>query len=347
MSVMLNELLSAPDVVRNVMAANKQVIKEVAKVFKERGITNITTVARGTSDNAATYFKYIVEAIGEVMVSKFTPSITTVYGAEVNLSKNMVLAISQSGMSTDTLMVVESAKKTGALTVAVTNNCESPLAKKADYHIDLASGEEISVGATKTFLAELAAMFLLSNALSSVSAKMNPAELPPLLSDFIADYKDKIKEFAEDTQKINNFIILTRGLPQCAANCRGRNDRRVARSRFGVYRGIYQHGDASCAARREHHFVYGYKRNKVYVIEVPGNARKPRHERAFRLFSRDRIVRRVHGGSFGHQSRFPQKPHKGYNYEITLFCVSKKRSRTAPLILFRFTSSVCFSGKAP
>ena len=119
MSIMLNEFLSAPDVVRNVIAANKAVYRAIAKEFKERGITNITTVARGTSDNAATYFKYIVEAIGEIMVSKFTPSITTVYGAKVNLSKNMVLAISQSGMSTDTLMVVQSAKETGAMTVAV------------------------------------------------------------------------------------------------------------------------------------------------------------------------------------------------------------------------------------
>ena len=61
MSILLNEFLAAPDVVRNVIAANKKVIAEVAKEFKARGISNITTVARGTSDNAATYFKYIVE----------------------------------------------------------------------------------------------------------------------------------------------------------------------------------------------------------------------------------------------------------------------------------------------
>ena len=126
MSVMLNEFLSAPDVVRNVTQANKQVIKDIAKVFKERGITNITTVARGTSDNAATYFKYVVEAIGEVMVSKFTPSITTVYGAKVNLSKNMVLAISQSGMSTDTLMVVEAARGHQQLGIPPCETCGLP-----------------------------------------------------------------------------------------------------------------------------------------------------------------------------------------------------------------------------
>lgn len=218
MSIMLNEFLSAPDVVRNVIAANKAVYRAIAKEFKERGITNITTVARGTSDNAATYFKYIVEAIGEIMVSKFTPSITTVYGAKVNLSKNMVLAISQSGMSTDTLMVVQSAKETGAMTVAVTNNPESPLARMCDYHIDLAAGVEHSVGATKSFLAALTAMYMLSNALSPVTAKMNVAELAPLLEDFIEGYKDSIKAFAEETKDVNNYIILTRGLCQCVAS---------------------------------------------------------------------------------------------------------------------------------
>lgn len=215
MSLMLNEFLAAPDSVREVISSNKKIIADIAKEFKERGITNITTVARGTSDNAATYFKYIIEAIGHVMVSKFSPSITTIYGAEVNLKNNMLLAVSQSGMSTDTLMVVESAKKTGALTVAVTNNPDSPLAKLCHYHIYLRSGEEKSGVATKTFLAQLSAMYMLANALSPVTAKMNIAEIPPLLENFIGGFRDKIAEFAKKTKDWNNYIILTRGLTQC------------------------------------------------------------------------------------------------------------------------------------
>ncbi|MBR2349401.1 MAG: SIS domain-containing protein [Clostridia bacterium] len=218
MSILLNEFLAAPDVVRNVIAANKKVIAEVAKEFKARGISNITTVARGTSDNAATYFKYIVEAIGEIMVSKFTPSITTVYGAKVNLKNNMVLAISQSGMSTDTIMVVKSAKETGAMTVAITNNPDSDLAKICDYHINLNAGVEKSVSATKTFVAELAATYMLSNALSSVTAKMNLAELPPLLEKFVQENAEGIEAFADETKDIQNAIILTRGLCQSAAS---------------------------------------------------------------------------------------------------------------------------------
>ena len=98
MSIMLNEFLAAPEVVKTVAIANKKVIADIAKEFKERGITNIATVARGTSDSAATYFKYIVEAIGEIVVAKLSPSITTIYGSKVNLKNSMALF---SGMGWD------------------------------------------------------------------------------------------------------------------------------------------------------------------------------------------------------------------------------------------------------
>ncbi|MFA5449542.1 MAG: SIS domain-containing protein [Clostridia bacterium] len=218
MSIMLSEFLTAPAVIREVVNANKKVIADIAKDFKERGLTNITTVARGTSDNAATYFKYIVEVIGGIMVSKFTPSITTVYNSSVNLKDNMVIAVSQSGMSTDTLMVVEGAKATGALTVGITNNPESPLAKLCHYHINLMAGEERSVAATKTFLAQLTVMYMLANALSRSTAKMNISEIPPMLETFIEESKNDLSAFAEQTKNLNNYIILTRGLLQSIAS---------------------------------------------------------------------------------------------------------------------------------
>ncbi|MDR0697462.1 MAG: SIS domain-containing protein [Christensenellaceae bacterium] len=217
MSVMLNEFLSAPAAMRKVSKNNKKVIEKIAEAFKARKITNITTVARGTSDNAATYFKYLIEAIGGIMVSKFSPSINTIYGSVVNLKDNMLIAISQSGMSTDTLMVVENAKKTGALVVGVTNNSESPLAKACDYHIDLLVDEEASVSATKTFIAELTAMYMLVNKLSATSAKTNIDGIPPLLDSFITR-KDDIKDFADRVKHIDNFIILSRGLLQSVTN---------------------------------------------------------------------------------------------------------------------------------
>ena len=218
MSIMLNEFLAAPEVVKSVATANKKVIADIAREFKERGITNIATIARGTSDSAATYFKYIVEAIGEIVVAKLSPSITTIYGSKVNLKNTLVIAISQSGMSLDSVMVLKSAKETGALTVAVTNNVESDLAKVADYHVDLQAGVEQSVYATKTYLAEMVAMFMLSNALSSVTAKMNVMQLPQILRSFVDENKEALKTFAEETKDSIGGVVLTRGMLQSVAS---------------------------------------------------------------------------------------------------------------------------------
>ncbi|MCL2629932.1 MAG: SIS domain-containing protein [Firmicutes bacterium] len=212
MSTMLKEILEAPDVVREVIRVNKGVLLSISKEFKERGITNITTVARGTSDNAATYFKYIAEAVGGFMVSKFAPSVATIYDTGVNLKNNMVLAISQSGMSTDTLTVVEKAKRTGALIVCMTNNANSPLAKLSDYHINLSAGEEVSVPATKTFTAQLSALYLLANKLSDSSAKMNLLEIPHILEDFIKNNSGDLRAFAKRVNSIQNFVVLSRGI---------------------------------------------------------------------------------------------------------------------------------------
>lgn len=220
MSIMMMELLTAPDVVRKVISVNKSVVKSIAKEFDERGLTNITTVSRGSSDNAATFFKYMSEIVAGVMVSKYTPSVTTVYKQSVNLKDNMLLAVSQSGQSIDTMMVVNDAKARGVLTVAVTNDEQSPLAKACDYHIFLAAEDEKSVAATKTFTAQITAMYILANAIAKNKAAkiMNVGEIPPMFESFIKNYDDTIREFAEKTKHINNCIVLTRGLMQGIAS---------------------------------------------------------------------------------------------------------------------------------
>ncbi len=217
MSIMMNELLTAPDVVRAVIDKNSAVVREIASEFKKRGLTNITTVSRGSSDNAATYFKYLSEIIAGVMVSKYTPSVTTIYKQGTKLNSNMLLAISQSGQSTDTMMVVQDAKAKGTMTVAVTNDENSPLALTCDYHISLAAGPETSVAATKTFTAEIAALYLLANAIAPKSAKMNLKEIPAMFEDFIANYAADISKFSAETKDIDNIVVLTRGLMQGVA----------------------------------------------------------------------------------------------------------------------------------
>lgn len=214
MTIMQQELFSEPQIIRDVISNNMDIIKKIAEDVKKKGITNISTVARGTSDNATICFKYIAEILTGMPVSECHPSIITIYKSRVNIQDNMTIAISQSGASIDTLAVLDTAKKAGALTVAVTNSPDSPLAKMAHYHINLSCGEEKSVAATKTFIAELVSLYMLAIALSKKEELMNNLYTIPEQLEKLFLLNDKFIELAHIMKKKNNFIILTRGTMQ-------------------------------------------------------------------------------------------------------------------------------------
>jgi glucosamine--fructose-6-phosphate aminotransferase (isomerizing) len=116
------------------------------------------TCARGSSDHAATFAKYLFETRAGVLTASAAPSIASVYGARQDLRDCLFIAISQSGRSPDLLATVESAKEAGALTVALVNDESSPLASLVDFALPLCAGEEQSVAATKSYIASLAAL---------------------------------------------------------------------------------------------------------------------------------------------------------------------------------------------
>jgi glucosamine--fructose-6-phosphate aminotransferase (isomerizing) len=211
---MQQELFSEPQVIRNVIANNMEIIANIVKEVKKRGITNISTVARGTSDNATICFKYITEILTGMPVAECHPSVITIYKSRVNISDNMTIAISQSGASIDTLAVLDTAKKAGALTVAVTNSPDSPLAKMAQYHIYLSAGEERSVAATKTFVAELVALYMLAIGLSGKEYLLEKLHSLPEKLEEVFKLNDKFAELAQKLKNKNNFIVLTRGTMQ-------------------------------------------------------------------------------------------------------------------------------------
>ena len=114
--------------------------------------------ARGSSDHAATYAKYLFETRAGVLVASAAPSIASVYGARQDLRDCLFLAISQSGRSPDLLSTLAAARQAGALGVALVNDEDSPLARAADHVLPLCAGEEKSVAATKSYIASLAAL---------------------------------------------------------------------------------------------------------------------------------------------------------------------------------------------
>lgn len=208
-SLMQQEIFSEPEMLKRTVAACAPVLPEIRKAFKEKGITNIVTMARGTSDNAATVFSFVCPLYSGIKVGKYHPSLTTVYDADVDMKNTCMVIVSQSGMSKDTIAVMRKAKKLGAMTIGVTNNKESDTAKESDFHLFLDVEEEKSVAATKTYIAELIALYMLTTAVGK-ECDTKYEKTVARIGEIIA-MNDEINTVAQALHTLNNFIILSRG----------------------------------------------------------------------------------------------------------------------------------------
>ena len=157
---MYSEISETPDVFSQLINSEKQ-FEQAAEEMQSRKITNVIILARGTSDNAGHYLKFLIEVRLGLPVGLASPSSVSIYGAKVDFKDTLVIALSQSGKSPDLLAFASASKEGGALLIAMTNNSDSPLAKVGDIHIDLSAGPEIAVAATKSYSAELLASLLL------------------------------------------------------------------------------------------------------------------------------------------------------------------------------------------
>ncbi len=120
--------------------------------------------ARGSSDHAALYAKYLTEVLLNLPAGLVSPSTTTLYGAHPDLTNVLFTTVSQSGGSPDLVEATRVARERGAITVAVTNTPDSPLVEVAEFAVDIGAGPELAVAATKTYSATLLALYLLIDA---------------------------------------------------------------------------------------------------------------------------------------------------------------------------------------
>lgn len=155
---MHQEALQAPAVVERLLRENAGEAASLAAFLRRNPPPFALTVARGSSDHAALYGKYLIESLLGRVCSSAIPSVTTVYGAHLSLPKALVMAVSQSGESPDLLEVTRQARRDGGLTVAFVNKEASPLAQVAEVVFPLWAGVEEAVAATKSYLATLAAL---------------------------------------------------------------------------------------------------------------------------------------------------------------------------------------------
>ncbi|MGH8877340.1 MAG: SIS domain-containing protein [Stackebrandtia sp.] len=150
-----------PEVFARLAQTQSGPIADIAAAIARDRPRFVLFTARGTSDHAALYGAYLTEIRLGIPAGLASPSAITVYGARPDLSQSLVVGVSQSGGSPDIAEVLRVAAESGARTLAVTNNPDSPLASQAGLHIDVSAGHEQAVAATKTYTSELLALFML------------------------------------------------------------------------------------------------------------------------------------------------------------------------------------------
>ncbi|KQZ82943.1 aminotransferase [Mesorhizobium sp. Root157] len=149
---MRREIEEIPQAVARLLDGSAPSLTEAGRGIRERDPNFVVTVARGSSDHAATFLKYAIELTAGLAVASVGPSVASIYGAKLRLNGSACLAVSQSGKSPDIVAMAESAGQRGALTIALTNTADSPLARACNHSIDILAGPERSVAATKTFV---------------------------------------------------------------------------------------------------------------------------------------------------------------------------------------------------
>lgn len=213
-SHLYREIQEQPAAIEAILTNEKDTIQKLAAEIKAREITHVIIAARGTSDNAGRYAKYVLGAKNRLPVALATPSLFSIYNAPPKFGKALVLGISQSGKSPDIVSVLTEAKKQGVLTAAMTNNTDSPMGQAADYVIGLNAGEEKSVAATKTYTTELMAVAMLSAMLAEGDAKVKMVSdlvtVPAAVAETL-NLNSHIEQLTPRYRYMDRAVVIGRG----------------------------------------------------------------------------------------------------------------------------------------
>ncbi len=212
MVMMWDEITEQPERLLKCYDSNKEIIKTIVDEINGKSIDSVFIAARGTSDHAGMYAKYLIEYELGLPVALADPSVTTIYQRNMKLKNSLVIGISQSGAALDVLEVLKDAERSGAITVSITNDEASPLAKGAKYHLFCNAGPEKSVAATKTCSTE---MFAFANLIFEWSGneemKKEMLKLPENITKLF-EQKDYIISRAERYRFMDHCFILARGM---------------------------------------------------------------------------------------------------------------------------------------
>jgi len=211
------EIHEQPEVIKRLINDQGNVISELAEQISTHRIKHVFIAARGTSDNAGRYAKYLLGAHNRLVISLATPSLFTIYNQPPDLSDSLVLGISQSGKSPDIVSVLHEGERQGALTAAITNVPDSDLGNAAQFVIDLQAGEEVSLAATKTYTAQLTSLALLSTKLDpKKDFQKDLSQLPDQIAE-VFTAEPRIKGLAERYRYMSHCVVIGRGFNYASA----------------------------------------------------------------------------------------------------------------------------------
>jgi glucosamine--fructose-6-phosphate aminotransferase (isomerizing) len=214
---MRDEIYQQPQAVASAVEQESAAIAALACELRAREIRHVVIAARGTSDNAATYAKYLLEIVVGVPVCLAAPSVYTLYDARINLAGTLVLGISQSGQATDVVQTISSARATGALTACITNVAGSPLTEVCDYTLLCHASEEKAIAATKTYTTSLALVALLAGEWANATNLLEGLRrLPDDIHRTLA-LDAVVEEAVERYRYMDECAVLARGLNQATA----------------------------------------------------------------------------------------------------------------------------------
>lgn len=217
-TLMWKEINETPRIFGEIRCSNHTTMQSLVDELKANPVRGVYASGRGTSDHALIYFKYLTETFAGLPVALAAPSVLTLYNGKLNLKNQLVIGCSQSGKAADVLEIIKRANEQGAITVSVTNDATSPLAKTAKYHLYCNAGEEKSVAATKTFSAQLYLMLWLSANLAGLS------EVTDMLDGYTALLPQHVEAIDKITDKIapnyynmQSGFVLSRGITYAIA----------------------------------------------------------------------------------------------------------------------------------
>lgn len=261
--LMWREIHEQPKVLAQLCDDEGPTIRALARRLRRRRPAMVVLAARGSSDNAALYGRYLIESRLGIPVSLAAPSVATIYGTQLRLRHAVVFGLSQSGQSPDILQFLAAARRAGALTIAVTNDTRSPLARTAHEVLPLRAGPERSIAATKTYTAQLMVLSLL------VAEVVGD---PVFLKAHFA-LPEQVSRVLTLSERVSEVALRCRYLDECIVTSRGYNFATARETALKLKETCYIVAEPLSSADFLHGPIAVVERGfPVFVVAPPGRA---------------------------------------------------------------------------